>query len=429
MPNYQNYKNELLQNLFAKKSILSFGLLLCLFYVLIAFSLPTKSFVDDMWFWKEWSKSSFEYGIENIYSTNTYTKTNYHPVWLYILYLYGQIQGSIEEINLNINYIKLVPLFFDFLGAVIVFHFIKYRHKNYLLPFFLLFNIAYLYNSIFWGQIDSIPTFFALLSIIFALKTRVSLSTLFFIIALNTKLQAIIFFPIIGLLLLPQIIQKPKRILNILFIGILTQIVIILPFLLAGTANGYWHVLTNAVGHHPKISMNAFNIWYLLFPNPTGMFDNIPFWLATPRFWGLSLFFTFSFITLLPLLIRIIQKIKTKEISLFDLSKMVFLICGLITIVFFFFNTQMHERYTHSALIFFFFYGVLSKNYWLYGLTSIAYFLNLEKVLHSFSFFNPYTFIFNPRYIALIYLVILIIGIWKLYKPFSFVFAFNKKPN
>ena len=48
---------------------------------------------------------------------------------------------------------------------------------------------------------------------------------------------------------------------------------------------------------------------------------------------------------------------------------------------FFFFNTQMHERYSHPAMLMAFLYGILNKNYWIYGITSIAYFLNMEKTL------------------------------------------------
>jgi hypothetical protein len=76
----------------------------------------------------------------------------------------------------------------------------------------------------------------------------------------------------------------------------------------------------------------------------------------------------------------------------------------------------MHERYAHSALIFFFIYGVKSSNYWLYGLTSLAYFLNLERVLNAIPFLHIQTFIFDQRLIAVIYLIVLIIGIWKLYQ-------------
>ena len=87
--------------------------------------------------------------------------------------------------------------------------------------------------------------------------------------------------------------------------------------------------------------------------------------------------------------------------------------------VFFYFNTQMHERYAHSALLFFFLYGVKSSSYWLYGLTSLAYFLNMESVLNAIPFLHPQTFIFDQRLIAVIYLIVIIIGIWKLYEPRS----------
>ncbi len=395
-----------------RREVLTYGFLLVLTYITIALLLPEEGFKGDLWCWHHWSDFSFKYGFENIYQS----KTNYHPIWLYGLYIYGLIQGSSEEIVQNINSIKLVSLVFDFLGAIAIFYFIKFRPKNYLLPFFLILNVAYLYNSIFWGQIDSIPTFFALMAIVFALKNKPSLSILFFVIAINTKLQVIIFIPILGLLLLPQLIQQPKKIGYGLLTIIVTQIIIILPFLWAGTAGEYWHVITNAVGHFSRISMNAFNLWFLIYQSPEYTNDDVILWQLTPRIWGFILFFSFSFIVLFPLLVKAIQQIKSKLVSTDHLSELAFLSSGLVTIVFFYFNTQMHERYAHSALIFFFLYGLKSNSYWLYGLTSLAYFLNMEKLLNAIPFLHPQTFIFEQKLIAAIYLIVLIIGIWKLYK-------------
>ncbi len=412
MKNMRGHKKRIFPTFLTRSDVLIYGFLIVLLYIMIAFLLPEKGFPGDLWYWQYWSKYSFKHGIENIYKS----KANYHPVWLYGLHIFGLIQGSKEQIIQNIHYVKLIPLVFDFLGAIAIFCFLKFRPKNYLLPFFLLLNLAYLYNSIIWGQIDSIPTFFALMAIILALKNKASLSMLFFVIAFNTKLQVIIITPILGLLLLPQLIQRPKRIVPILLTVIITQMVIILPFLLEGTAGEYWHVITNAVGHYTRISMNAFNLWFLLYPKPEYTNDDIILWQSTPKIWGFILFFIFSFIVLFPLLVKIIQHIKSKTKNLIDLSELAFLSSGLVTIVFFYFNTQMHERYAHSALIFFFFYGILSKNYWLYGLTSLAYFLNLERVLNAIPFLHPHTLILDQKFVAVIYFIVLIIGIWKLYK-------------
>ena len=400
----------------AKSNVISYGSLLVLMYILLAILLPSDGFRVDMGYWQKWSSFALEHGIVNIYDSDT----NYHPIGLYLLYIFGLIQGSSEQIAQNIHYFKLLSLFFDFLGALTVFYLLKFRPENYLLPFFLLFNIAYLYNSLIWGQIDSIPTFFALLSIIYALKSKPALSILFYVIAINVKLQVIIFLPILGLLLLPQVIQNTKKVVNISATAFLTQIIIILPFIIAGTASGYWKVITGAIGHYTRISMNAFNLWFLIYDEPQFMNDDIGLWGLTPRIWGFILFFLFSFIVLFPLLIKIIQFIKNKAGDLFYLSELTFLSCGLVTIVFFYFNTQMHERYVHSALIFFFLYGVIGKSYWLYGLTSLAYFLNMERLIDQIPFLHIHTFIFNFKLIAVIYTIVLILGIIKLYKFYFF---------
>jgi hypothetical protein len=64
-----------------------------------------------------------------------------------------------------------------------------------------------------------------------------------------------------------------------------------------------------------------------------------------------------------------------------------------------------------------FFYGLYKRNFSLYILVSIAYFLNIEKVLRYFNW--PYhTFIFENRTIACLFLITIVIGIINIYKNY-----------
>lgn len=85
-------------------------------------------------------------------------------------------------------------------------------------------------------------------------------------------------------------------------------------------------------------------------------------------------------------------------------------ICGaLISLIFFFFNTEMHERYSHPALIFLALYSVYTGRYLVYVITSLAYIINLESVIHFFKLGSYQGFIFNPRFVAVIYFIAILL--------------------
>jgi hypothetical protein len=99
---------------------------------------------------------------------------------------------------------------------------------------------------------------------------------------------------------------------------------------------------------------------------------------------------------------------------------------AVISLSFFFFNTQMHERYSHPAMIFLFFYAAFSKQFGPYILVSIAYLLNMERILLYFTV-PHHTVIFSPEFSAALFLAGLLWlyfriyrdGIWKNLFKFS----------
>ncbi|MEO1626790.1 MAG: hypothetical protein AAFV25_16675, partial [Bacteroidota bacterium] len=268
-------------------------------------------------------------------------------------------------------------------------------------------------------QVDSIHTFFVLCSVFFILKNKPIISTLFFVLALNTKLQAIVFAPLVGLLFLANV-ESVKTIGKMIFAGVFLQLIILIPFLFSGTVDELWGVVIGASSKHPFISLNAFNLWYLLHESDHGITtDDVTLWGIAYKQWGLFLFFSSSFFTLLPLLIRVWRQRIQGLVYRSDLTSMSLLIGGLLSILFFWFNTQMHERYAHPAILFFFLYGLQTKHYSLYILSSLAYLLNMEAVLRFFRLNNYDTLLFNEQFIACLYLLILIIGWGLLYRMWN----------
>src|SRR5437763_1488760 len=161
---------------------------LLLVFVLYLVILPRVYMTYDMGFWREWALYIHQHGLSGAYAANS--PINYFPVYVYGLYIFDLLQGTDANIVYNINNIKILFLCFDFLPIVVLCGF-RPRILSFKIPWlFLLLNIAYVFNSVVWGQIDSIYTSLAFLAIIAGIFYPATGAVLY-ILALNTKPQAI----------------------------------------------------------------------------------------------------------------------------------------------------------------------------------------------------------------------------------------------
>jgi len=402
-----------------KDKIFYWGKILLLYapFVILLIILKTKEgYSYDMWCWSEWAKIIFTDGLTHIYKS----WTDYLPLYQYILFFFGKIQGSVETIVDNIHKLKTLTMFFELGSTLILFKILENKFKDtykaVLFSLFYFLNLAVLYNSMIWGQVDGIMTFFVFGSVIFGYHKKPFFSLLFIVLAINMKLQAIIFLPVIAALLLPLAFDKSqtKRLIyTIVGVGII-QFLIFFPFIYSGDFSKLWNVITSSAGRYPIVSMNAYNVWYFLVESPINTYDSIVFLGITYHAWGLILFFVTSFFALLhflkPLILNIFKKIKV-EYS----HKKLLISCALIPLLFFFFNTQMHERYVHPALIFLAVYAMLYNRPFVFILGSIACFLNMERVLRVFQTNNYHTLVFTPWFIACLYLLVIVLLFLDLY--------------
>ena len=380
----------------------------------------------DMMFWMDWSKYIKVNGFTNVYGC-TDPKCDYFPAYLYVLWIHTKIQGTLQNIQDNLYTIKWFTLIFDFLGAYLAVWFVKDPIKKVVCFFFLMLNVSYIYNTVQWAQVDAIFTFFGFAAIIAALEKKIIISIASLLLALNFKLQAIVFIPVLGLLLLPQILTKAgaKKMIYAFFICIIIQCIILFPFILKGRVDKIWFVFTHLVGQYPYPSLCAFNIWFWILPNTSiaGMYDlndGMKIGFLTMKQIGNLMFFTSMFFAVFPLIKYEYQKFIQKVNVEFYLEK-IFLITALVPLCFFYFNTEMHDRYTHPALISLAAYAFCSNNkrkYFPLILGSIAYFLNLEKPLRILGLTNYETLIFDPRFGAIL---------WGILIAFLFYLLYNKK--
>lgn len=400
------------------RSLLLKYLSLCiLLFSCLVILMPHGGFHSDIRLWKIWSIYGFENGLGNVYGSHS----NYLPLYHYILYVFAAVMGSAKAIGDHIYLLKGITLLFHFITGYFFIRFLsktKVNEANYLFyVLFYLLSISVLYNSLIWGQVDAIMTCFVFVSVYYAYDKKGIYSLLFFTLALNMKLQAIVFFPIITLILVSDLIGnfKFRKLLGWIAYPLLLQTLILLPFILNGKIENVWAVIEGSIGHYPVVSMNAYNFWDLLLPGnlmktpDSGLFLSISY-----KNWGLLLFFTLGFIALLPLFKAIKAQLVLKRSITISLRQVI-CISALIPLLFFYFNTQMHERYSHPAMVFLILYAVLYKRVWPAILGSIAYVLNLEAVLKFLKLGADYKIVvFNRDFISVLFLATILLLFYEL---------------
>jgi hypothetical protein len=106
----------------------------------------------------------------------------------------------------------------------------------------------------------------------------------------------------------------------------------------------------------------------------------------------------------------------------------VFQVSALISLGFFLFNTQMHERYVHPALLFSGLFALITGRCNVFFLITVGYLLNLEAVMRYMRYFDEQwlgftidydrIFLFEPKFVASIFMVAYIYGAIEFYRTF-----------
>jgi len=181
-----------IQNIFL--SPIMIGLLLIISLVLRRLSLPAMSLDMEAGLF-DWYGFILKRGFVNAFKENF---ALYTPAYLYLLWLASLVDGIVSRVTL----IKLISIFFDFLGAYFIFKitWLKYPHTRVpWLAAVIGFSLpTVILNSSYWGQCDSIYTAFFLGSIYYVMINKPAWGILFFSLAFSFKLQAIFLLPFLA---------------------------------------------------------------------------------------------------------------------------------------------------------------------------------------------------------------------------------------
>lgn len=380
---------------------------LLLFVVYLALT-PGGGHWSDMHLFRQWALYIHEHGLDEVYRSGT----DYPPLYHYFLWLFTELQGTSLAIENHTSGLKCITLVFDFIGGFLLILMMRETVAQpavrIALSLLYFLNIAYFYNTVVWGQVDSILACLVIASVFCAYRKWIVPSLLLFVLAISFKVQAIVFLPLAGLVLLPAFVERFSWFRLVMWLGSATALLllIVLPFWLEGDLDLVLNVVSGSAERYPVISMNAYNLWYWVFQDPINTLD------TGMRTVGLAMFFVISGVALFPLAKDVYRKVIQKREVGIAMPKVLLTgaLCGLI---FFFFNTQMHERYSHPAILMLAGYALLTRRFWGYLLVSIAYFLNMDGVLDHFEAkWLPY----DPRIIAGIYLAALVVLLVELYR-------------
>lgn len=393
------------------------GIFIFLFLSFITTSL--KGYEYDISCWRNWCLHIYKNGLDKAYIGSM---SNYMPIFQYILWFFGKLAGSEEYIIQYINYLRSIILLFDMAGLWLIYKWARLKEDFILVLCFGLFNIAYLYNTIIWGQVDGIGATLIFGTLFAAYRKRVVLSSVLFVLSLNMKLQLGVFLPIWGLLVIIALADKGawKKVLGTLAAMAVTQFLVALPFILGpGHGEPLLREAVSSFSAQEQLSACAYNLWYWFFKDPVYTTDTLvsPVGITYKQL-GLILFCITSLIAMYPLMrFAFLKHFRRAQYAdtVFPKER-VWLIAALIAILFFFFNTEMHERYSHPAFIFITAYSFYRRRFLGYFLFSLAYFINLEDVLKWFSFPNYETVMFDPSFAAIVYALLLLYLYFLLYR-------------
>jgi hypothetical protein len=235
--------------------------------------------------------------------------------------------------NMEIAFMKLAPIIAD-LGVGWLIYLLLNKSKFGLLAALLyLFNPAIIYVSTVWGQIESLPIFFLLLSALGTRKKSLWLANLAFVLAILSKQTALWLAPFY-LLWSYQRFGASKTIQGILLqLGIF--VISFLPLGLGPVASISWYIETLS-GSSQVATDAAWNIWYFVVGNQTS--DSQLLGPLSIRLWSLlALSLSFGYL----LYRQWLGRSQNIYQYLFWASSLAFFI-----------QTRVHERHLFPALVF-----------------------------------------------------------------------------
>ncbi|WP_250230128.1 phospholipid carrier-dependent glycosyltransferase [Anaeropeptidivorans aminofermentans] len=339
----------------------------------------TEGYPGDIQCFKDWSKMLSEDGFSSFYSSDAFT--DYPPGYMYVLFILGKAKDffRIETDAAFTLLIKMPAILFDILTSVFIYKISEKRMDKktaWLIGLIYAVNPAVILDSSVWGQVDSVYSFFLILSIYYLASDKIIRSFGLFAIALIVKPQSLIMSPVYIFYVYNYIRKngfKKESITNIIdgiTVGLFVIVGGILPFTKALDATDVIVQYINTLKSYPYASLNAFNL-YAVFGGNWASINDI-FILMPYSLWSII------FIVLITIgSIGLLKRNSSKGNYFF--------VGALLFISTFMFSVKVHERYLFTAIPFMLMAYVYNKDkriFLLYLSLSLSFFINVSDVLY-----------------------------------------------
>jgi hypothetical protein len=274
--------------------VLAVGLALRL---ILAYLLPGSGFRNDLDAFRFWASNLADQGPYGFYERGFFA--DYTPGYLYVLWLVGAIGSVLGGIG---DLIKVPAILADLALAWLVWSMVQElgggRRAALLGAILILFNPITWFDSVVWGQVDSVGVVFLLLAARELWRDRLERSAVLAVIAAVIKPQLGILVPIVAAVTIRRALfpsgghggtarahaggepdpqdgdgrgpfalwrrlgRGPGRIVTTGLAGLLTAILLAAPFKLS--IFGLLQQVGVAAGGYPWLTVNAYNPWALL---------------------------------------------------------------------------------------------------------------------------------------------------------------------
>lgn len=301
-------------------------------------------FMSDQNLFVQWMNALRQYGLGTVYIHDP--NINYPPLFLLFMQGYAALlHGFGITIQAGQLSFKSLLIVLDLVAGIAVFGWSLGKEKAIvrwgLLCLFVL-NPALIVNSSIWGQVDILNGMLMAGALLTFLASPI-LAGILFVLALLTKLQAIVIAPVFGCYLLKCLWQRNIKPLIHMTIGAVIPVIGVAIYFASygGLQAMFKSAYMSAVGLYTQVTLNALNIWFYVV-------GTVPTTSDTAKLWNIISLRNLGFILLLLAVIYTgIYLWKCRTITTAILLK-----AGVwISFAFFMLPTEIHERYSIPALI------------------------------------------------------------------------------
>ncbi|MFH0981635.1 MAG: NPCBM/NEW2 domain-containing protein [Planctomycetota bacterium] len=308
----------------------------------------------------KWMRGLVAHGLAGFYAADA--SCNYPPLYPLILRGLGELLSRFDPGLVNTAWLRAclrLPACLADLGVAVLLYLEVRRlmgtRAGVLAATLYYLNPVALYNSAYWGQVDSIHSGLVLCALIALNRQRPLWAGAATGLALLQKFQAVVFVPLV--LFDVYRWQRWKGLTRCVIGGVLAAALVLAPFawtrtLRTAVERGYVRV----VGQYSKLSQNAFNLWYAT-GHPQTPDDSVPVGLvevvagrqvevSDQASWLLWLTYRRIAMVLFALAVATVLTLYRPRYHAADRA----LAAGLLALAFFLCLTEMHERYAYPMV-------------------------------------------------------------------------------